>query len=76
MALALGAFLRPNLRLGNPGVLTDLFPAFWTLYNTLPTPELGRKKAEPVDVKPARRRIIAQGVYGDLPPESPAGDDN
>ena len=76
VALALGAFLRPNLRLGNPGVLTDLFPAFWTLYNTLPTPELGRKKAEPVDVKPARRRIIAQGVYGDLPPESPAGDDN
>ncbi len=76
MTLALGAFLRPNLRLGNPGVLTDLFPAFWNLYNTLPTPELGRKKAEHVNVKPARRRIIAQGVYGELPPGPPAGDDD
>ena len=76
VALALGAFLKPHLHLGNPGVLTDLFPAFWALYNTLPTPELGRKKPEPVDVKPARRRIIAQGVYGELPPDPPAGDDD
>lgn len=74
VALALGAFLKPNLRLGNPGVLTDLFPAFWTLYNTLPAPEFGRKKPEPVDAKPPRRRIIAQGVYGELPPDPPAGD--
>lgn len=74
MALALGAFLRPHLRLANPGVLTELFPAFWSLYNTLPSPEFGHKKAEPPDAKPARRRIIAQGVYGELPPEPPAGD--
>ncbi|MCH5276715.1 MAG: 3-phosphoshikimate 1-carboxyvinyltransferase [Desulfovibrionaceae bacterium] len=75
VALALGAFLRPNLRLANPGVLTGLFPGFWALYNTLPSPEFAHKKAEPPDVKPARRRIIAQGVYGELPPEPPAGDD-
>ncbi len=76
MAYALGAFLRPNLHLSNPGVMTGLFPLFWNLYNTLPNPELRRKNAqETEDARPARRRVIAQGVYGELPPEPVAGDD-
>ena len=76
MAYALGAFLKPNLHLSNPGVMTGLFPAFWNMYNTLPHPELKRKvEQEPEDAKPARRRVIAHGVYGELPPETASGDD-
>lgn len=76
MAYALGAFFKPNLHLANPGVMTDFFPAFWNIYNTLPRPELKRKKElEKEDEKPARRRVIAHGVYGELPPETSAGDD-
>lgn len=76
MAYALGAFLKPNLHLSNPGVMTGLFPAFWNMYNTLPRPELKRKvEQEAEDAKPSRRRVIAQGVYGELPPEPVAGDD-
>lgn len=76
MAYALGAFLRPNLHLSNPGVMTGLFPSFWNMYNTLPRPELKRKvEQETEDAKPARRRVIAQGVYGELPPETASGDD-
>ena len=78
MAYALCAFLRPNLHLSNPGVMTALFPPFWTLYNTLPHPVLKRrveKEAEDEE-KPVRRRVIAQGVYGELPPDAPAGEDS
>ena len=76
MAYALGAFLKPNLHLSNPGVMTGLFPAFWNMYNTLPRPELKRRtEQETEDAKPARRRVIAHGVYGELPPEPAAGDD-
>ena len=76
MAYALGAFLKPNLHLSNPGVMTGLFPAFWNMYNTLPHPELKRKvEQEPEDAKPSRRRVIAHGVYGELPPETVSGDD-
>lgn len=60
LALALCAFGRPGLKLANPGVMTGLYPVFWTLYNGLPNPDF--KKAvhtEPVDEKPVRRRIIA-----------------
>ncbi len=76
MAYALGAFLRPNLHLSNPGVMTSLFPPFWNMYNTLPRPELKRRsEQEAENVKPVRRRVIAQGVYGELPPEPITGDD-
>ena len=77
MAYALCAFLRPNLHLSNPGVMTSVFPPFWTMYNTLPNPVLKRKqeKEETDDAKPARRRVIARGVYGELPPEPTAGED-
>ncbi len=77
MALSLAAYLKPHIHLANPGVLTDLLPTFWNFYNSLPTPDFKRKAApEIIDAKPARRRIIAQGVYGELPPELPSGDDD
>ena len=77
MALALLAYLKPHIHLANPGVLTELLPGFWNFYNTLPTPDFRRRNVqENADVKPARRRIIAQGVYGELPPEAPSGDDD
>lgn len=77
MAYALIAFLRHNLHLSNPGIMTNLFPLFWNMYNTLPKPELKRKKAQEnkEDAKPARRRVIAHGVYGELPPEPSSGED-
>ena len=76
MAYALAAFLRPNLHLSNPGILTGCFPSFWKIYNTLPCPELKRREEqESEDAKPSRRRVIAQGVYGELPPEPAPGDD-
>ncbi|WP_446425277.1 hypothetical protein [Mailhella sp.] len=78
MAYALCAFLRPNLHLSNPGVLTALFPPFWNMYNTLPHPVLKRRAEKEADdeEKPVRRRVIAQGVYGELPPDTPAGEDS
>lgn len=59
MALALTAFARPGLKLANPGVMTDLYPAFWNLYNALPCPERKKIPREPASEKPVRRRIIA-----------------
>jgi len=76
MAYALCAFLRPNLHLSNPGIMTTVFPPFWNMYNTLPKPELKRRhEKEDEDAKPVRRRVIARGVYGELPPEPVADED-
>ncbi len=65
MALALAAFLRPGLRLANPGHVTEVLPPFWGIYNSLPNPadpadEPKVTPRETKDDKPsARRRIIA-----------------
>lgn len=60
LALALCAFGRPGLKLANPGIMTGLYPVFWTLYNGLPNPDFKKVvNTEPVDEKPVRRRIIA-----------------
>ena len=77
MALALAAYLKPHIHLANPGVLTGLLPTFWNFYNSLPAPDFKRRAApEIIDDKPARRRIIAQGVYGELPSETSSGDND
>ena len=57
--------------------MTSLFPPFWNMYNTLPVPVLKRvrQEKEDEDAKPVRRRVIARGVYGELPPEPAAGED-
>jgi hypothetical protein len=36
MAYALAALVRPGLKLGNPGAVTEVLPSFWKLYNSLP----------------------------------------
>lgn len=63
-ALALAACARPASRgffLNNPGILTELYPAFWTLYNALPEPGL-RRVQQTVQPARERRRIITQAV--------------
>ena len=63
LALSLAAFLRPNIKLVNPGIVTNHLPWYWNAYNSLPTPSLARKSAEeeaaPAPSRPARRRVLA-----------------
>ena len=63
LALSLAAFLRPNIKLSNPGVVLSRLPHYWNLYNTLPSPPLTRKPAEEqsgtAPARPARRRVFA-----------------
>ncbi len=65
VAYALGAYLRPRVKLVNPNILNDYYPFFWRMYNTLPNPSID--KAEKKDDGPKPRRIIAQGVYAEVP---------
>lgn len=72
LALALAACARDTrnqgFRLGNPGIMTGLFPAFWTLYNALPEPAAKKPAGnEKTTAAPARRRIITTAVA--VPPE-------
>ena len=66
IGFALGAFIRPGLSLSNPGCLTDILPAFWTLYNSLPEPRMPAPAFTPPEPQttartttPPRRRLIA-----------------
>ncbi|WP_321400715.1 chorismate mutase [Maridesulfovibrio sp.] len=58
IALGLLAWMRPGISIENPGDLTDLWPRYWTLYNSLPEinglkdPEVKKK-----DESKTRRRI-------------------
>lgn len=67
LGLALAACAKPHLKLGNPGIMTGLYPAFWSLYNGLPEPSVRRTAAEETATAPARRRIITKAVA--VPPE-------
>lgn len=69
LALALTACASPHQKLGNPGVMTELYPAFWALYNSLPEPgaRSARKAEEPATA--TRRRIITD-VVAVAPPEN------
>lgn len=75
LALALAACARPErchgFRLGNPGVLTGLYPGFWALYNGLPRPA-PRKREEAEAAPPARGRRIRTATMAVLPPEPEA----
>lgn len=68
LALALAACARDKrqVRLGNPGIITGLYPAFWTLYNGLPAPKMERAPAPAAPALKARRRIITN-VLADIP---------
>lgn len=71
MAVAAAACARPGkagFHLGNPGILTTIWPYFWACYNGLPTPSLTRR-AEAEENPPVknRRRILTNSVA--IPPE-------
>ncbi|MBQ9407387.1 MAG: 3-phosphoshikimate 1-carboxyvinyltransferase [Desulfovibrio sp.] len=82
LALALTACASPHLKLGNPGIMTALYPAFWTLYNTLPEPKIpssrGSHASAQVNLgeqpKPGRRRILTD-TLATLPPENHGSED-
>ena len=57
-ALALGAYLRPNIGLTNAAIISEIMPSLWVLYNSLPSPILFRHKPEEVVDEPKRRRKI------------------
>lgn len=71
-ALALAACARPHagrgFQLNNPGVLTELYPAFWTLYNTLPEPSMRRAEEAPAAQPAKGRRRIRTTQVAQLPP--------
>ena len=70
LGLALAACARPHRKLGNPGVMTELYPAFWALYNSLPEPALRRQPPPAATPEaPRRRRIHTASVA--VPPELP-----
>ena len=66
VALALAACARgkqEGFKLGNPGVLTELYPPFWVLYNNLPEPHMARENKEvPAEPVKSRRRVITSAV--------------
>lgn len=68
LALALAACARDKrpVRLGNPGIITTLYPAFWTLYNGLPAPKMEREPAPAAPAQRQRRRIITSAL-ADIP---------
>ena len=68
MALALAACISPHQKLGNPGVMTGLYPAFWALYNALPQPVRHNSPGVEEPARPTRRRIVTSAV-ATVPPE-------
>ncbi len=73
LALALAASARgkgkPGFLLGNPGIMTALYPGFWALYNALPQVRKSEKPAESTKASPGRRRIRTELVT--IPPKLP-----
>ena len=66
MAMTLGAYLRPNISLTNPAVISKVFPAFWQFFNSLPLPSLAIRSREKVVEEKPRRKVIAKGISSDL----------
>ena len=64
LALALAACARDKrqVRLGNPGIITALYPAFWALYNGLPEPRMQRQAEKDAPAAPRRRRVITNAI--------------
>lgn len=65
MALAVAACAhgsRTGFKLGNPGIITALYPAFWALYNGLPEPRLQRPAEQAAPAAPKRRRVITNAI--------------
>ncbi|WP_299393774.1 3-phosphoshikimate 1-carboxyvinyltransferase [uncultured Desulfovibrio sp.] len=65
MALAVAACAhgaRTGFKLGNPGIITGLYPAFWALYNGLPEPRMQRPAEKTAPAAPKRRRVITNAI--------------
>lgn len=66
LALAVAACAhgpRAGFKLGNPGIVTPLYPAFWALYNGLPEPRPQRPAEKPAPAAaPRRRRVITNAI--------------
>lgn len=63
LAMALGAFLKPNLKMSNPECVSDRLPLFWHIYNGLPAPKLRQASSKaPEKAEPSRRRIMTDKV--------------
>ena len=72
MALALAALARKGegFKLGNPGVITGLWPKFWSVYNSLPgNQEKPKKDSAHQDAETPRRRRIISGKIASPPRE-------
>lgn len=70
MALAVAACVRGEKSgwpLGNPGIVTDLWPQFWSLYNSLPNPQAKKKEEEAAQPAPKPRRRIHTSAVAVLP---------
>lgn len=76
LALALAACARPErchgFRLGNPGVLTALYPGFWALYNGLPRPSARQREEVEAEAPRREHRRIRTATLAVLPPEPEA----
>ncbi len=59
LAFALAATVKSHIKLSNPGIMTNLYPQFWNLYNALPSFDIKKNDTEQKNAKPVRRRIIA-----------------
>ena len=66
VAFALGAYLRPNIALTNPALVSSVMPFFWPIYNSLPSPSMQKAKIEEEAAPKPRRKVIAKGVQSDL----------
>ena len=66
VAFALGAYLRPNIALTNPALVSGVMPFFWPIYNSLPSPSMQKAKIEEEAAPKPRRKVIAKGVQSDL----------
>lgn len=58
LALAFASLQKPGLSLLNPGDMTAVWPAFWTIFNGLPNPDM-TPKSKADNNEPTRRRLIA-----------------
>ena len=67
LALATAACKRKGegFKLGNASVITQIWPRYWTLYNSLPNVQSLQKPAE---ATPKRRRILTSSI-AEIPPE-------
>lgn len=59
LALTFASLQKSGLSLLNPGDMTAVWPAFWTIFNGLPNPDL-TPKSKVDNNEPTRRRLIAE----------------